>query len=171
MARPTKLDDRTQNLILVGVRLGLTYTDAAQAAGVSYRTFARWVQKGQTAKSGKFWHFCHALERAKAEMQLTMAKVVHDAAKGGQPIKETRTVERADGTVEKTTVEKTASSDWRAALAVLERKSPETWGRRQAVKIEVDWRASLEAAGYDSEAIFEQLVDAVVPLLAAEEDA
>ena len=53
MGRPTKLDERTQRLILVGIRLGLTYNDAAQAAGVHRSTFHRWIAKGKTAKRGK----------------------------------------------------------------------------------------------------------------------
>ena len=157
--RPTKLDEHTQRLILVGIRLGLTYEDAAQAAGLHRSTFHRWVAKGKSAQRGKFCDFCDALERANAEAQLTLAKLIHDAARGGQPITETRTVTRADGSVETTVTEKAASPDWRAAALILERRFPDQWGRRDALKVEVDWRQELQEIGVDPDAIVNQTVE------------
>ena len=71
------------------------------------------------------------------------AKIVHDAAKGGIPVKETRTVTRADGSQEITVTEKVSQPDWRAAALILERRFPESWGRRDSLKVEVDWRKEL----------------------------
>lgn len=138
MGRPTKLCDRTKGLILVGIRLGLTYEDAAQAAGVHRSTFHRWMQKGKSAKSGVYRDFCDALERANAEGQIINAKIVHDAAKGGQPIKETRTVTRANGTQETTVTERVAQPDWRCSAWILERRFTESWGRRDSLKTNLE---------------------------------
>ena len=159
MGRPTKLDERTKNLILIGIRLGLTYDDAAQAAGISYRTFANWMQKGREAKSGKFFQFFHALKRANAEAQMINAKIVHDAAKGGIPIKETRTVIRADGSQEVTVTEKVAQPDWRAGAMILERRFPDSWGRRDSLKVEIDWRKELTQIGVDPDEAVNQAVE------------
>lgn len=149
MARPTKLDDRTQSLILVGVRLGLTYEDAAQAAGIHYRTLALWMAKGKTATRGQFFQFFQALTRAKQEAQLTLAKQIHDAARGGQMLKETRTTTHSDGSVETVVIERQSPPDWRAAALILERRYPESWGRRDSLKVDVSWRQELQALGVD----------------------
>ena len=159
MGRPTKLDEQTQRLILVGIRLGLTYSDAAQAAGIHRSTFHRWIAKGNKARRGKFCDFCDTLSRVNAEAQMVTAKVVHDAAKGGQPIKETRTVIRADGSQEITVTEKVSQPDWRAAALILERRFPESWGRRDSLKVEVDWRQELTQIGVDPDEAVNQAVE------------
>jgi len=159
MGRPTKLDEQTQRLILVGIRLGLTYADAAQAAGIHRSTFHRWIAKGNTAKRGKFCDFRDTLERANAEAQMITAKVVHDAAKGGQEITETRRVEKADGAIEKTTITKKALPDWKAAALILERRFSESWGRRDSLKVEVDWRRELTQMGVDPDEAVNQVVE------------
>ena len=138
MGRPTKLDNRTKNLIFIGVRLGLTYADAAQAAGIHRSTFHRWIAKGKSAKSGVYRDFCDALDKANAEAQVLNAKIIHDSARGGQPIKETRTVTRADGSQEITVTEKTALPDWRAAALILERRFSESWGKRDSLKTNLE---------------------------------
>jgi hypothetical protein len=117
------------------------------------------MAKGKFSRRGKFCEFCEALERANAEAQLALAKLIHDAARGGQPIKETRTVTRADGSIETTVTEKTAAPDWRAAALMLERRFPAQWGRKDAVKVEVDWRQELQQIGVDPDAIVNQTVE------------
>jgi len=159
MARPSKLDDRTKNFILVGVRLGLTYEDAAQAAGISPATFYNWQRRGRHAKQGQFLEFLEALTRAKQEAQLTLAKQLHDAAKGGQPLKETRTTTRPDGGVETVVIERQAPADWRAAALILERRYAERWGRRDSLKVFVDWRQELQQMGVDPDEAVRRAVE------------
>lgn len=163
MARPTKLDERTQSLILVGVRLGLTYEDAARAAGICEATFYNWTSRGKKARRGKFLEFFESLTRAKGGAQLTLAKQIHDAAKGGQMLKETRTTTHPDGSVETVVIERQIPADWRAAALILERRYPETWGRRDSLKVDVSWRQELQALGVDPD----EAIDYTTELLRA----
>ena len=47
MPRPTKLTPEVQKKIGDGVSLGLTYSLAASAAGVTYQSLNSWMQRGQ----------------------------------------------------------------------------------------------------------------------------
>jgi hypothetical protein len=53
MARPSKLTPELQQRIGDSIALGLTYSWAAESAGVTYKTFNEWLKKGQTEESGK----------------------------------------------------------------------------------------------------------------------
>ena len=51
MARPTRFTPETVHAILTGIRVGLSYDLACQAAGVSFETFRQW-------RLGKFPSLC-----------------------------------------------------------------------------------------------------------------
>ena len=141
---PTKLV-QAQPAILLGLRRGLTLEDAAQSAGITYRTLRNWVKRGEAerqrleeepdAKSSKeeapFLQFLEGYEEAKADGQLLLANVVKTAADGGHKIRETRITEVVvDGEVarkETQTVEREVGPDWKAAAFILERRYG--WGR------------------------------------------
>ena len=53
MARPTKLTPELQQRIGDNIALGLTYSLAAEAAGITYKTFNIWMNKGKTEKFEK----------------------------------------------------------------------------------------------------------------------
>jgi DNA invertase Pin-like site-specific DNA recombinase len=57
MARPSKLTKEVQQRIGDNIALGLTYRLAAESAGVTYKTYNEWNQKGQTEKSDKYFEF------------------------------------------------------------------------------------------------------------------
>jgi hypothetical protein len=104
MARPTKLTPETQETIVQGVRVGLTYEHACLRAGVSYETFHRWMTWGDPGVRGRaaFRVFRQAIERAKGDALVKWAGLIDKAA--------------ADG-------------DWRAAAWKMERRFPESYGR------------------------------------------
>lgn len=54
MARPTKLISELQQRIGYNIALGLTYSLAAEAAGITYKTFDEYTNRGKTEKSGKY---------------------------------------------------------------------------------------------------------------------
>ena len=58
MARPSKLTPEIQKRIGDNIALGLTYRLAAEAAGITYKTFNEYMNRGQTEKSGKYYQFC-----------------------------------------------------------------------------------------------------------------
>lgn len=81
MGRPTKLTPEVQERILRAIRLGATREVAARAAGVDERTFYRWLQRGEAAKSGQYCQFRQAMARAESEGEITHLEAI--AADGG----------------------------------------------------------------------------------------
>ena len=102
MGRPSKFDN-TKDKILANIRLGMRYTDAALAAGISYNTFNEWRKKGDKAKSGKYHEFCESLYLSEAEGERQLIARIQKAAQGGT---------------------------WQAAAWILERRHREKWGRQ-----------------------------------------
>ena len=72
--------------------------------------------------------FADAIEKAKADAEMSDLNNISKTARGGLLISKT-TVENPDGTVE--TQEKYSSPQWTASAWKLERRNPSRWGRRQ----------------------------------------
>lgn len=97
---------RVAKRIVKAVRGGNYLKPAAEAARVSEATFHRWMKAGREAKSGIQHDFYEAVKQAESEVELELAARILKAA----------------------------GEDWRAALALLERRHPERWGRRQSLE-------------------------------------
>lgn len=110
MARPDKLTPEAHKEIIDALAMGCTRKDAAESAGVEYRTFLNWLQTGEAAKSGKFLQFFHAVTKAEAKARKLYTGTIAKAA--------------ADG-------------DWRAAETFLKRRDPENWGDRSKLDLTV----------------------------------
>ena len=83
MARPTKLTHEIQQKIGDGVSLGLTYTLAANSAGVTYQSFNSWMSKGKTEKSGKYFEFTQHIQKCNADAAKKCLERLNEAAKSG----------------------------------------------------------------------------------------
>ncbi len=83
MARPTKLTPDITKRIGDGVSLGLTYSLAASAAGVTYQTFNQWMKLGRDSTSGKYYDFYKHIEQRNAEGALKILQKLNYAAKAG----------------------------------------------------------------------------------------
>jgi hypothetical protein len=83
MARPSKLTPEIQQRIGENISLGLTYRLAAELAGVTYKTFNEWNQKGQTDKSGKYHQFAQHIKKCNADGARILLEKLNDAAKAG----------------------------------------------------------------------------------------
>ena len=105
MARPTKLTPESQETIVDGINAGLTFRLTCARAGVNPATFYRWLEKGETAKSGRYREFCDTVSRAKADSALRLVSQI--------------------------TLQ--APTDWRAAAFMLERRFPDDYGKRTEV--------------------------------------
>ena len=105
MGRPTKLTDNTQQAILDAIRLGMYQEQAALLAGIHRRTFHRWIERGKTGlpEDEPYRHFCHAVEKARAEVEADHLTTIQQAARRGT---------------------------WQAAAWFLERSFPQRYGRR-----------------------------------------
>lgn len=83
MARPTKLTNEVQQKIGDGVSLGLTYALAASAAGITYQTLNDWIKRGQTEKSGKYYHFFKYIQKCNADAAKTLLERLNEVASTG----------------------------------------------------------------------------------------
>ena len=72
MARPSKLTPEITKRLTEAIRAGNYYEAACGYAGIHYSTFRKWMQKGETAKSGKFREFFEAVTRAEYEAEVRM---------------------------------------------------------------------------------------------------
>lgn len=132
IGRPPRLSNEIKETICQALRLGLTMEAGASLAGVSISTVYGWLRRGKAAKAGGFTGFVKAVEQALTQFEARNAAVVNRAAQDG---------------------------DYRAALALLERRRPKTWARTerheisgqegQPIRYEIvreestDWRAAI----------------------------
>ena len=103
MSRPSKLTPDIQKRIGDNIALGLTYRLAAESAGVTYKTFNEWMNKGQTEKSGRYHYFAQYILKCNAEGAKKLHENLNAAAKAG---------------------------DTRICTWILERRFPDYFGRR-----------------------------------------
>ena len=101
MARPSKLTPETIKTLTDAIGLGASYVDACGAAGISYGTFALWMQKGQEQKKGEYFDFFEAIRAEEAAATLRHLAVINNAA---------------------------AKGDWKASLEWLKRRRRTEWG-------------------------------------------
>jgi transposase len=84
MGRPTKLTTKTQAAICENLARGMTQAHAAQAAGISERTFYYWKGAGEKAekenREDEFLQFLQSLKKANAEFEKTGTGVLYRAS-------------------------------------------------------------------------------------------
>jgi DNA invertase Pin-like site-specific DNA recombinase len=71
MARPCKLTQDITKRIGDNIALGLPYSLAAEASGITRQTFNVWIKKGKTEKSGKYFHFINTFKNEMQKLQNT----------------------------------------------------------------------------------------------------
>jgi hypothetical protein len=103
MAAPTKFTRKTIDLLLAGIRNGLPYELAAEAAGIGRSTFYNWQRGAFPRGADKVLkvEFLDALTRARGESAFRLAGLINRAATG----------------------------DWRAAAWMLERRFPKDFAK------------------------------------------
>lgn len=104
MARPTKLDADRQAKVCEALALGVSWAAAAAHAGLSERCVMDWCERGRRGEK-PFAQFLQDATRARDAAEVRYAAVVAKAAKEGS---------------------ESAARWW------LERRRPETWGRKDA---------------------------------------
>ena len=109
MARPLKLTPEIIGRIADAVRAGNTREAAAASVGIGETTLYRWLQRARRGAGGPFREFWEALDKADAEAEMAMVAVVTTAAK----------------------------TNYKAAAWWLERRRPDTWGRKERVDLEL----------------------------------
>lgn len=136
MARPTKLTDEIIDLLVKGIKSGLTYNDAAQLAGIHKRTLERWRKKGELAKSGPYCRFYRSIKKAEVEARMILLTRINDASAGRQVVREKRVERNANGEVKRIVkITRTLPPVWQAAAWILERRYPDEFGRNAKPRV------------------------------------
>ena len=103
MARPSKLSSDITKRIGENIALGLPYSLAAEAAGITYQTFHEWHKKGKNSKSGEYFDFYKFIQKCNADAAKKCLERLNEAAKAG---------------------------NCTVCMWILERRFPEEFGRR-----------------------------------------
>ncbi len=99
--RPDKLTVEVQDQIVRAIEAGNYASVAARAAGVAESTFYRWLDRGKSAKRGKYREFWEAITTANARAETSMVEILRNAAEENP----------------------------RCLLEILARRFPDRWGR------------------------------------------
>lgn len=100
--RSWSLNSAVVQEVCAGVRVGLSYRDAAARAGITERTFHNWVRQAQEPDAPtRLLHFFQQLEVALLDLKATCLARIHTASKEGS---------------------------WQAATWILARKFPREFG-------------------------------------------
>ena len=114
VGRPSKATDETFDKIIDGIRNRLSYVAVATQAGISYQTLNRWKKQGAAGKY-PFVEFLHAFNQAEKEAEAERL-AAFDAY----------------------LIEKLKSMKWQDSARILERRYPDTWGRKPRTFILLD---------------------------------
>jgi hypothetical protein len=131
------LTPEAQERICEALEKGLPRHVAATLGGVSYKAMRMWERKGAKQKRGGYRDFVLAVEAAEAEAVKFYVGILKKAAK--PHTERTEVVKTGDAGFTQTT-EKRGVFDWRAALAILERRWSSDWAIKESAAI-----AKLEA--------------------------
>ncbi len=130
MGRPSKLTPETREIIVRGIKEGLTYEQSAKLAGVNTSTLHRWKAKGEASKSGKFCDFSHDIKRANVEARAIHLQIIANASAGGHVVQEVREVRDSNGNLTKRIITaRQLPPDWKASAWILERRFPSEFGK------------------------------------------
>lgn len=123
-------DVTARDVIIEGIKAGASFKDAANAAGISERSFYEYRARGQEWVSAlvagemvpsdvsPFAQFAHDVEKANGEAVVSAIAIIRSAARGRAP----RII---DGQV----LDKGQKPEWMAAAWIAERKNPAAYAR------------------------------------------
>jgi transposase len=80
MARPSKLSPEVEKAVCDNIRLGLTYRASAEAAGIGYDAFNRWMNDPRP----RFRKFNESVEKANGEARKILMTRIQQSAKDGE---------------------------------------------------------------------------------------
>jgi hypothetical protein len=83
MASPSKLTPDVTKRIGENIALGLPYSLAAKAAGITYQTFNEWHKKGKNSKSGEYFEFYKFIQKCNADAVKKCLERLNESAKEG----------------------------------------------------------------------------------------
>ena len=136
-ARRSKLTPEVQERIYDQIgRLGVTYDVACRAAGIGYRTFFHWRERGRLAKSGMYFDFVQGLDEAEARFEAHHLHNIEQAATEGEMTKRTIVRQHPNGEMTREIIEERKQT-WQASKFMLERRIPQRYSERLVMEQQV----------------------------------
>jgi hypothetical protein len=108
MGRPTKLNAEVTKIVCENIELGLSYSLAAQGAGITSETFIQWVKKGEVGEDKLYVDFLSSIKKSDAICAKRCLQHVRDAGEHGT---------------------------WTASAWLLERRFPRDFGKTDQLHI------------------------------------
>jgi hypothetical protein len=118
----TRLTPELQEKILNLIKQGNYVKTACLACGIHESTFYKWVQRGESAKSGKFFEFVESLNEAKAIADIYF---VQNIRKAGENYK--------------------VPGNWKAMQYLLQARNPEDWVVPDKIEMETNGKMKIDA--------------------------
>jgi len=119
---------RKRQILYEAIRLGMTRSSACNLAGITYKTFSIFLDRGKDKTFRKNYRFRKKIEALEAESEKEALNVIRQASRGGISIKKIKVKSGLkDSFREVTTTE--LAPQWQAAAWFLERKKAKDWGR------------------------------------------
>ena len=115
--------------LVENVRLGMTQERAAESVGISEQTLYNWIKKAKNADSPEHVEFYIGLREASAACEMRYLSLISEHAE----------------------------VDWRAAMAILERRFSKDWGKK--IHVETDWDKQIRDLGLDPEEVLNDFVE------------
>lgn len=142
--RPPKLTPTVQDKICALIAKGNYIRTACLVAGITQRTYERWIERGEAGASGDqlYVTFVEEIKKAEAEAEALRVSRIELAGQGGALLtRTTRTMRNGCEEVHETY----QAPQWQADAWFLERKNAAEWGRRDKVQAEVTATVTLSA--------------------------
>ena len=127
--RPAKLTPNVVERIEKAVSLGVSYDEAARAAGIHPSTFYRWRARGREAKRGKFHAFSERVDAAEAKLGIKYLEAIERSVFEERVVTKERVRKLPDGSIIRDITTVRHPPDIRGAMWWLERRS-EGFGRK-----------------------------------------
>jgi transposase len=113
-----KLTPQRVKTILANIAAGGYIEQSCVAAGITARSYNRWLERGRAEPDSVFGELLELAQRAEAIAEARLVRFVQIAAEDPR--------------------------NWAAAMTMLERRHPERWGRKDRVHSTVDATHKLE---------------------------
>jgi transposase len=121
---PYKITPEIQTKLVNALKGGNFIQVACDYAGIAYSTFYDWLSRGERGQR-EFVEFSNAVRDAMSQGEMKLV-ITLDKYAVGRPAK---------FDTQGRLIEDSITPDWKCALAMLERKFPQRWGRRDQLKL------------------------------------
>ena len=122
--------------ILKYIQMGLSYEDSCSLAGITFKTFKNWRDRGEKQTSGIYVSFLQELKQAEVRAKAIHIQNIQQHAKGGYDIIKRKIKKDSAGNIlEEEVITEKATGTWTASAWMLERRHPNEFGRNRETQV------------------------------------